>query len=280
MQHAAPKQFKFESAWLLENSYKYMISSCWDSIVIFLKNLVIFQREVERWKCNMLDTLLYHRRNIMLQIDGIEKSLAPGSCSNGFVRLEKKLLNELAKNLKKGRVDVVSMFKDEIASWRDRNTQYYHLKVVNGRKGNNVVMLRNNARLWMYDPVILQALINGYYKTLFFIMKHEANGYKETSLILKLVLMQWKNLCCQLVTRKSKHHFLAWSIGRRDPGGFVTIFFLRRFKAGLFQRSWDTVGKNICEFLRDVWREPSSGGARIIVKSGQKKIATHLKEFT
>jgi len=116
MQHAAPKQFKFESAWLLENSYKYMISSCWDSIVIFLKNLVIFQREVERWKCNMLDTLLYHRRNIMLQIDGIEKSLAPGSCSNGFVRLEKKLLNELAKNLKKGRVDVVSMFKDEIAS--------------------------------------------------------------------------------------------------------------------------------------------------------------------
>lgn len=87
------------------------------------QNLVIFQREVERWKCNTLDTLLYHKRNIMLRIDGIKKSLVSWSCSSGLIRLEKKLLNELENILKKERVDVVLMFKDEIViyntiAWR------------------------------------------------------------------------------------------------------------------------------------------------------------------
>jgi hypothetical protein len=74
-----------------------MIYGCWDSNSDIYHNLVVFQREVERWKCNTLDTLLYHKRNIMLRIDGIQKSFASWPCSSGFIRLEKKLLNELAK---------------------------------------------------------------------------------------------------------------------------------------------------------------------------------------
>lgn len=44
------KQFKFESAWLLENSYNNMLANCWDYSIPISNNLLKVQQEFKEWK--------------------------------------------------------------------------------------------------------------------------------------------------------------------------------------------------------------------------------------
>jgi hypothetical protein len=42
----------------------------------------------------------------------------------------------------------------------DRNTKYYHLKTVNRRRRNNIVMLKDGTGQWVEDVEQLQKLAN------------------------------------------------------------------------------------------------------------------------
>jgi hypothetical protein len=61
-------------------------------------------------------------------------------------------------------------FQRSRAKWLkdgDRNNCYYHLKTINRRRRNNVVMLKDEHGNWIEDREHLQKLINNYYKQLF-----------------------------------------------------------------------------------------------------------------
>jgi len=168
IQYVAPKQFRFESAWLLEKSYNDMLAGCWNINSDISQNLVNFQREVKEWKWNTLDVLLSRKKRIMMRIEGIHKRLVSGAYNHGLTSLEEKLQNELAKILK---TEELMWFQRSRAKWLadgDRNTRYYHLKTVNRRRRrNNVVVLRNSEGEWIDNPTILQRLVNDFYKNLF-----------------------------------------------------------------------------------------------------------------
>lgn len=106
-----PRQFKFESAWLLENSYIDMLGNCWDSNTHISDNLQKVQQEVKEWKFHTLDQISRKKRELMARIGGIQRRLGNGVRIGGLVRLERKLQVELEKNPPTRRVDVVSTIK-------------------------------------------------------------------------------------------------------------------------------------------------------------------------
>lgn len=49
----------------------------------------------------------------------------------------------------------------------DRNTKYYHLKIVARRRVKNILMLKYNSCTWIEDSDQLKEFVNDYYKNLF-----------------------------------------------------------------------------------------------------------------
>jgi DNA-binding NtrC family response regulator len=82
-------------------------------------------------------------------------------------RLENKLQIELSETLKK---EELMWYQRSRAKWLtdgDRNTRYYHLKTVNRRRKNNVIMLKNEQGQWVDQVEELQGMATNFYMKLF-----------------------------------------------------------------------------------------------------------------
>lgn len=82
-------------------------------------------------------------------------------------RLEHKLHEELNLVLFQ---EELSWFQKSRAQWLndgDKNTRFYHLKVLNRRRRNKIIMLRNDEGEWIEDESKLREMVNSFYKNLF-----------------------------------------------------------------------------------------------------------------
>jgi len=139
----APRQFRFESAWQLEASYRDMLVSCWEGDKPIQDNLQNLQSVIKDWKFKTLDVVLAKKRKLMARIGGIQNRLQNGGSFYRLCELEKNLQLELSEIL---RQEEMMWFQRSRAKWLadgDRNARYCHLKVNNRRRRNNIVMLRN-----------------------------------------------------------------------------------------------------------------------------------------
>lgn len=61
-------------------------------------------------------------------------------------------------------------FQRSKAKWLvdgDKNTKYYHLKTVNRRRNNKIIMLKDESGRWIQYGSKIQKHVNDYYKKLF-----------------------------------------------------------------------------------------------------------------
>ncbi|KAK2451297.1 hypothetical protein QL285_010365 [Trifolium repens] len=163
----APRQFRFESAWLLESSYNEMIVASWKHDQSVPNNLLKVQNEVKKWRFDTFDQVLHKKKSIMARIDGIQRSIQNGSSARGNWKLERKLQNELREILKK---EEMMWFQRSRAKWLidgDQNTRYYHLKTINRRRKNNILMLKNSEGHWIEDVNEMHGMVSEFYHHLF-----------------------------------------------------------------------------------------------------------------
>ncbi|MCH83403.1 hypothetical protein A2U01_0004223, partial [Trifolium medium] len=152
-----PRQFKFESAWLLDESYSDMLREHWNDDALVSDNLSEIKSNVHQWKTNTFDKILIKKKRIMARLDGIQRALHNGNRNKGLWALEIKLNKELSETLQK---EELMWFQRSRAKWLmdgDRNTRYYHLKTVNRRRRNNIVMLKDVNGSWVEDSETLQS---------------------------------------------------------------------------------------------------------------------------
>jgi hypothetical protein len=97
----APRQFRFESAWLMDNTYKEMMEASWKIDQNVVSNLVNVRNELGKWKFQTFDQVLRMKKHLMARIDGVQRRMQSGNGSRGLWRLEIKLQNELRNILKK-----------------------------------------------------------------------------------------------------------------------------------------------------------------------------------
>ncbi|CAJ2657672.1 unnamed protein product [Trifolium pratense] len=163
----APRQFRFESAWLLEDKYTNMLSQSWNRDNSLIKNLSTVEREIKAWRFQSIDNVLYKKRELMSRLNGIQRSLQSAHYNSSLKRLEKKLQGELSIILRK---EELMWFQRSRAKWLmdgDRNTRYYHIKTINRRRKNNITMLKDDSDKWIEEVDQLRKLVNDFYVKLF-----------------------------------------------------------------------------------------------------------------
>jgi hypothetical protein len=119
--NVAPKQFRFESAWLLEEYYHDMLRKNWKNELTIVSNLCNVKQDFRNWKLYSIDQVVMKKREIMARLGGIQISMQNGNRHYGLCQLEMRLQKELSEILKK---EELMWFQCSRAKWLidgDRN---------------------------------------------------------------------------------------------------------------------------------------------------------------
>jgi hypothetical protein len=231
------RAFRFESAWQLDKSYNDMLAACWDKNIPVHDNLQALQHNIKEWKFLSFDTVIERKKELMARIGGIQKSMYTGGNLRWLRGLEKKLQSELAEILKK---EEMMWFQRSRAKWLmdgDRNTRYYHLKTINRRRYNNVIMLRNDFGEWVEDPVQLQSMVNNFYYDLFS-KSNERWEWKQTDVTFPTLDRETFDMLGMPIedqeVKKALFSMSPWKAP--GPDGYP---------AGFYQQGWNVVGSSI-----------------------------------
>ncbi|PNX77424.1 hypothetical protein L195_g033391 [Trifolium pratense] len=94
------KYFKFESAWLLEDSYAAMLESCWNGTAPIQENLLKLSHAIQEWKNITVENVTMKKRELLARLGGIQRKLQNERANRFLIHLEAELQNELAHILK------------------------------------------------------------------------------------------------------------------------------------------------------------------------------------
>jgi hypothetical protein len=246
----APRQFRFESAWLLDNTYNDMLNESWRGELSIIKNLENVQQGINRWKLQTFDQVVLKKKEIMARLTGIQKCIHNGNNSGGLRHMENKLQGELSNILEK---EELMWFQRSRAKWLsdgDRNTRYYHTKTVSRRRRNNVLMLKNENGQWIEEVEQLQGMVNEFFQ-IFFSANHNRSEWFNTEISFPILEEDdISKLALPVQNDEIKSALFSMSPWKAPgPDGFP---------AGFYQKAWGTVGNSVCEFVCNVWNNPSS----------------------
>lgn len=90
-----PKQFWFESAWLVENDYLDRIKGYWNNKEELIKNLHRIETNAIDWKNYSIQHVQRTERGIMARLQGIQRHIQHRQYNKGLVFLERKLQGAL-----------------------------------------------------------------------------------------------------------------------------------------------------------------------------------------
>lgn len=87
----------------------------------------------------------------MKHLKGIQNHIQIKQNHGGLRILKQKLQHDMNDLLKKEELMWVQRSMEKWLVDSDRNTKYYYLKIVQHRRRNNIVMIRNNDGQWIKD---------------------------------------------------------------------------------------------------------------------------------
>jgi ribonuclease HI len=248
----APRQFRFESAWLMEESYNDMVRQCWKSESVIPQNLISVEKNIKNRKFQTIDQVLHKKKRILARIAGVQNCIQNGRSSSGLHKLENKLQIELHDILKK---EELMWFQRSRAKWLidgDRNTRYYHLKTISRRKKNNILMLKDEKGQWIDNVDKLQDMATDFYVKLFSEDQLRRDWF-QTALSFPVLEPEVISDLAAPITREEVKRAVFNMHPWKAPGP-------DGFPAGFYQKTWDIVGENVYTFVDTIWKDPSSIG--------------------
>ncbi|XP_058733621.1 uncharacterized protein LOC131605261 [Vicia villosa] len=161
------RPFRFESVWMLNETYKSMLQEAWQEEQSILVNLGNVTRGIDKWKFDSFDKIKHMKKVLMRRLEGVQRKLQARDNYGGMRRLEKQIQQELSDILNKEEIMWFQRSRTKWLSDGDRNTSYYHMKTVNRRRRNKILMLKDEGGNWIGDQETLKAHVIDFYKKLF-----------------------------------------------------------------------------------------------------------------
>lgn len=212
--HGSTPPFRFVSAWMTHPSFKEVVEQHWLNDRECLQNVKHMEAIFNDWKNNVFGNVRARKKSLLARIGGIQKRVQEG-CTNRFLqRLEKELQKELDQVLYQ---EELIWFQKSRAKWLtegDRNTKYYHLKTINRRRRNRILMLRNGDGQWIDDVDALKGMVNNFYKDLFSVGDHHVEWSLSRLSFLLSPPTCWRILLGLLRRMKLKEPCLQWVLGK------------------------------------------------------------------
>ncbi|XP_058778740.1 uncharacterized protein LOC131652797 [Vicia villosa] len=145
------KKFRFENAWLTNETYDSMLKDSWntgDSIGNNLKRVV---EGIDKWKFANFDKVKDQKRELIRRLEGVQRNLQMRDNVGGMRRLEYQLQRELSYILNQEELMWHQRSRTKWLVDGDRNTKFYHMQTVSRRKRNRILMLKNDDGDWISE---------------------------------------------------------------------------------------------------------------------------------
>ncbi|WJX13116.1 hypothetical protein P8452_03545 [Trifolium repens] len=137
------RPFRFESAWQIHDSFQTDLQSWWHNRTSLLENLNMVETKLRTWKNETFGNVKKKKKDLLARLGGIQKKRDTNDMNRYLASLEHMLQTDLAEILQ---YEELMWHQRSRAKWLydgDRNTKYYHIKAVNRKRRNKIVMLRN-----------------------------------------------------------------------------------------------------------------------------------------
>jgi hypothetical protein len=211
-------------------------------------NLSKVEDALKEWRINTFGSVRKKKRELLARLGGIQRKREAQAMHCHLHRLERSLQSELAEVLKQ---EELMWHQRSRARWLydgDRNTKYYHLKAVNRKRKNKIIMLRNNDGQWVEEDSSLRELVTNFYKELF-----TETNVGLTKLDMKYGFKPLEDEMAHNIDREVENEEVkealfdmgAWKAP--GPDGYP---------AGFYQKNWSIIAPNMYEFVRHLWKNP------------------------
>jgi hypothetical protein len=246
-------KFRFEKAWMLHQLYVEVVKQHWNEKTSIPEKVSHLSEKFTRWNREVFGNIQARKGELMARIGGIQRKLHLNRNNKFLERLERDLQQELTIVLKQ---EEAMWFQKSRSQWikdGDRNTRYYHIKAINRRRRNKILMLRNDQNEWVEEEDQLKGIVNAYYKKLF--TKPVENIQWQQTRYTYPPLGDMEHTCLKanisnLEVRTALFAMAPWKAP--GPDGFP---------AGFYQNGWNYMGESLCDFVKSVWNNPTDVSA-------------------
>ncbi|XP_028769381.1 uncharacterized protein LOC114726829 [Neltuma alba] len=156
------RPFRFEAMWLKHPDFKNFMEKKWNKGEEMVKALESLKEALRVWNKEVFGDLRKRKNKLLARIGGIQQSL--GKSRNPFLdELSQELQQELMELLLQ---EEIFWFQKSWGEWMengDRNTHYYHLKTLNRRRRNRIVMLKDEYGMWIDNEIELIEMVRNYF---------------------------------------------------------------------------------------------------------------------
>ncbi|CAL5382784.1 unnamed protein product [Camellia sinensis] len=237
------KSFKFQAAWVTHTGFRRLVEEQWlpTNPYHLLDNLHSLALSATDWNRNVFGNIFRKKRWLLGRINGIQPAQAV-HYSHNLHSLENQLIEKFNEVLYQ---EELLWFQKSRSNWitqGERNTKFFHLSTIIRRRKSKIDVLKNNDGVWVDNSTELKALVNEYFKNLFF--------YTPTT-----AFSHWNNLSRHLTTEdnldlvrnitpeevwKAVKNIQAFKAPGKD--GFQAFFY---------HTYWDIVGGSVFELVRN-----------------------------
>jgi hypothetical protein len=196
--------------------------------------------EFGKWKRDVFGNTNKQKNALMARINGIQRRQQVEKHNKFLEKLERQLQQELTVILKQ---EEAMWFQKSRSKWikdGDRNTRYYHLKTVNRRRKNKILMLRDGNGVWIEDVELIKNMVNNYYLELFTVREQSTTWIQTRVSFPPLSPSMQTSLSAEVSDAEVQQAVFSMGAWKAPgPDGYP---------AGFYQNSWEVVGKSTCDF--------------------------------
>ncbi|KAK8693525.1 hypothetical protein V6N13_071105 [Hibiscus sabdariffa] len=166
VRNSSPSPFRYFSGWSSHGDFDRMVSDNWVPSTSLSETIISFTKAADTWNKTIFGYIGSKKRMIMARLRGAQKALCT-KASRFLMKLESELLLELEKLLDQEELLWRQKSRTDWILLGDRNTRYFHRRVVCRKQRNRTSSLQLLNGEWCSDNDTLRTEAVKYYESLF-----------------------------------------------------------------------------------------------------------------